>query len=632
MNERFILNPLRFRHAHEPRETGPGFASRLAAMNGRLMGEMFQHMGIQPHAVDNGVEAAVRMVADLGDVDAERLLALTPKPVDGKREYHVAGEVLGPLGINRTFFRYCPHCVLEDLKQFDGPKHGRPWLRLEWTILHYRACHHHNVYLVDAQPVRRRFQPFDFSETMQGLLPSMETIAAETLPASPSRFEQWLVARTDGVKDSSNFLDTLPLYVAAQWCEALGVSALHPSKVQTSRITQQQWAVAADEGFGIAAEGKDAIVRFLRRMTSAERRTRGIIGPRDTYGVGYGLLQSTMDDPAYEPLRAIVRDYVMTAMPWEIGTDVLGVTLDRAIISTVRTLALASGVNPTTLRRVLRKKGLAKKDLKDGLRNHRVLLPAEQAETLASKLKGALTIPQTMEQLGVERRQVEALVEAGALVYATGVARDEWEHSRFAQEDVDAMMMRLLDGAIEIEEPNDRQVDIGTARHMAGATTVDVLKLIFENRLGWKGLRAGQSGYNAILLDVDEVTMLVRTDAPQFINLRFCDVETVVPGLGQRSIQPLIDAKKLVQTMEYSPNARREVPVVTAESARTFRETYVTAGELCQTHGLHHKQVKYRLLDAGVDMEFDQGTVKAMIYDRAKVERAAADRPEIWVA
>ena len=630
MNEIFVQGPLRFRHALEHRETGPGFASRLAAMNGRLMGEMFQHMGVRPYAVDNGVEAAVRMVAALGAVDADRLIAFTPRPVDGKREYHVACEVLGPLGINRTFFRYCPHCVLEDLKRFDGPKHARPWLRLEWTILHYRACHHHNAYLIDAQPVRRRFQPFDFSETMQGLLPTMDAVAAGTMPSRPSRFEQWLIARTDGIKDNGNFLDTLPLYVAAQWCEALGVSALHPSKVQTSRLTQQQWAVAAEEGFGIASQGKAAILRLLRRLTSAERRTRGIIGPRDTYGVAYGLLQSTMDDPAYEPLRAIVRDYVTTAMPWELGTDILGVTLERAIISTVRTLALASGSGAKTIRKILHKKGIAKKDLKDGLRNHRVLMLADEVDPLASKMKGALSIPQTMKLLGVERRQVEAIVEAGALPDATGVERDEWEHSRFALEDIDAMMARLLDGAVEVDDPTERQVDIATARHMAGATTVDVLKLIFENRLGWKGLRAGHTGYNAILLDADEVTMLVRTAAPQFTNLRFGDVGNAIPGLSPKSIQPLIDADQLVQIMEYSPNARREVPVVTAESARAFREKYVTAGELCQTHGLHHKQVKYRLLDAGVDMEFDQDTVKTMIYDRAKVEMAVAGRAGFW--
>jgi hypothetical protein len=100
--------------------------------------------------------------------------------------------------------------------------------------------------------------------------------------------------------------------------------------------------------------------------------------------------------------------------------------------------------------------------------------------------------------------------------------------------------------------------------------------------------------------------------------------------LSQRSIQPLIDGDELVKIMEYSPNARREVPVVTAESASAFSEKYVTAGELCETHGFHHKQVKYRLLDAGADMEFDQDTVKAMIYNRAKVERAAVGQVGFW--
>ena len=134
----------------------------------------------------------------------------------------------------------------------------------------------------------------------------------------------------------------------------------------------------------------------------------------------------------------------------------------------------------------------------------------------------------------------------------------------------------------------------------------------------------------ALLLDADEVTRLVREDAPQFKNLRFCDVENVVPGLGPKSIQPLIDLGELVESMEYSPNARREVTVVTAESVGAFRLRYVTAAELCQAHGLHHKQVKYRLLDAGVNTCFDQGEVKAMIYDRRRVEAAIAGNAKFW--
>lgn len=631
MNERVILNPLRFRHALEHRETGPGFASRLAAMNGRLMGEMFQHIGIKPHAVDNGVEAAVRMVAALGNVDADRLVAFTPKPADGKRQYHVAGEVLGPLGINRTFFRYCPHCVLEDLKRFDGPKHARPWLRLEWTIMHYRSCHHHNACLVDAQPVRRRFQPFDFSETMQGLLPTMEQIAAATTPSKPSCFEKWLIARTDGEKDPGNFLDTLPLYVGAEWCEALGVSMLHPAKVATSRLTAAEWAAAADEGFRISCAGEQAIKEALGRLTAAQKRTRGIIGPRDTYGYAFGLLQKTIHDPAFDPLRKIVREQAMHALPWKIGTDMLGVTIEENTLVTVTTAAQMSGADRRTIRKVFKRKGIAAGDIDAGVRNHRILVRAEEIQPVLQKLKGAITAPAAMQMLGIDRRQLNALVAAGALDDASGLKRETWEEARYAVEDIEAMMAQLLAGAVEVERPTERQVNIIKARHMAGATAVEVLKLVFGGKLAWKGRLVGKADFHSVLIDADEVTRLVREAAPAMTNFLFAELEQEIIGLNKNSVPHLVKLGKLVEDEEYSPRARRLVPVITRASVDEFRKQYVTAGELCQTYELHHKQVRAILERAGIDEVCDAKAVKTTIYDRLKIEAAARETKTFWV-
>jgi hypothetical protein len=128
------------------------------------------------------------------------------------------------------------------------------------------------------------------------------------------------------------------------------------------------------------------------------------------------------------------------------------------------------------------------------------------------------------------------------------------------------------------------------------------LKLIFEKRLSWKGRLPGRTDYNALLLDADEVTALVRADAVQLKNLRFCDVQGAVSGISERSVQPLIDLGEFEEVEEFSPNARRAIRVVTTQSVSAFRLKYVTAGEICQTRGLHHKQVKYRLLAAGVEL------------------------------
>src|SRR5690606_29952366 len=126
------------------------------------------------------------------------------------------------------------------------------------------------------------------------------------------------------------------------------------------------------------------------------------------------------------------------------------------------------------------------------------------------------------------------------------------------------------------------------------------------------------------------VTRLVRAAAPQLENLRYCDVANVIPGLGQVSVRPLIELKQLDEDEELSPNARRAIPVVTRSSAEEFHRRYVTAGELCQTHGLHHKQVKSILTGAGIGLAFDQDKVRTMIYDRGAVDRAAARR-DFWL-
>lgn len=622
------MRPLRLRHPLQLREAATGFASRLAAVNNRGLTELLRHRGLSPWDVDRGEDAAIKLVASMGSADPARLLHQTIRPTGRDRRWEVAGESFGPNAINRTFFRYCPHCVLEDLRDVYGPEKARPWLRIEWTLNHYRACHRHHVFLVASAPTRRRFAPFDFNETIASLSPELSKIASTADAYRDSPFHDWIVERLEGRKDPNNWLDSLPLHVAATWCENLGISALHPPKVMPATLTTNDKAIAADEGFRIASAGIDAIKELFDRLVSAQAQTRGIVGPRDTYGYAYGVLAKTMDDPAFDDLRNIVRDLIRTAMPWKIGTDLLGETITEHAVMTIRTVAVATGADAKTIRRLFRRKNIDAEGLQANKRNHRVMAPADQLAATVEKLKDALTMPKTMKRLGIERRQVEALVEVGALPYATGVERVGAEQHRFAPSDIDAMLVRLMDGAVEITHPSDRQVDIPTARHMAGATTVDVLKLIFDKRLRWKGRLTGRTDYMGLLLDADEVTMLVRQDAPQFKNFRFVDVETVVPGLSQRSIQPLIDINKLVKTMEYSPNARREVPVVTAASVAAFRLKYVTAAELCQKHGLHHKQVKYRLLDAGVGMCFDQEQVNAMIFDRLEAERATSSWPK----
>jgi len=623
------VTPMRFRYPLQNREPAAGFASRLAAVNNRYMNEFLRDLRIQPRDIDKGVESQVRLLAMVGAADPDQLVRFTPRPAVRDRFHQVAGETLAHLGVNRTIFSFCPHCVLEDLDQFEGPARARPWLRLQWTISHFRSCDRHNVHLITTTPIRRRFEPFDFSETIDLYIDKLDRLADEAAAAAPSPFQAWLLRRLDGQRDQGFWLDQFPLYVGAQWCEALGVSALHHPKVQTTTLTQGDWATAADEGFRISSGGQQAIEDLLRRLNEAQKDTRGFWGPRDTYGYAYKLLEKNKGDVEYDPIRNMVRDFAVTTIPIEPGTDVLGTIVDKPAVLTVRSVARFSGAHDRSIRRFFERQGIGQEALESGQRNHRVTVAAEQVFEVVEKLKGALSTPQVLRRTGIPRIHLNALLQIGALPTVTGSERHTHAKHRFAPVDVDATMEKLFAGAVEVHQPLPRQMPVLEARQAACASLEQILSWTLDGTLKWKGRLAGRFDYGALLLDADEATALVRQEPPM-VNFTRTEAMEFIQVFNAHAIDAFIEEELLIMDMEFSPDARREVPVITRESVELFRKNFVTLGELRRVSGLHLKQVK--LLLKGVDIEpaYDPEEFKVWIYDRRAVDEVLQERPNFW--
>ena len=512
---------------------------------------------------------------------------------------------------------------------FPGPVHARPWLRLEWTVGYSRSCSRHQVCLASAAPVRRRFEPFDFSETMEELLPTLPEARSGTIPAPTSRYQAWLRSRLNGDRTGGDWLDKLPLYAAAEWCEALGVSILHPPKVRTAQFTEQDWATAADAGFWVAMGGENRIRAALEQMNEAQKETRGFWGLRDTYGFLYGFLQKTTDDEAYEQIRTLVRDFANCTIPIEPGADVLGVSISTPGVATIRTIARATGAHDVTVRRLMKRKGLAEDALSDGLRNHRVTVSTEVIATVVSKLKGALSGPQVSKRHGIPRTHLDTLIAIGALPTVTGSEQVAYAKHRFAIADIETMMSSLFDGAEDVPDPTSRQLPILETRHAAGTSLHSVLSMVFARKLKWTGRRAGRSDYSALLLDADEVKALVRSDPPMS-NYRKSEVADAIAGMTPLAIGPLLAAGLLETTMEFSPDARRVVPAVTRESVNSFRTRFVCLGELATNAGLHHKQINLLLRGAGIVPAMDPAVAKVWFFNRSTVDAVAGRDPDFW--
>lgn len=618
MNLAPLINQLGWTRRLEHMEPAAGFGSRIAALNGHRLRPFLSEFGINPWQIDKGFERAVRTLAHVGRADPEALLRFTPTPGAHGQLSHIAGETLYRLQVHRTFFRYCPHCVAEDLKTFDGPKASRPWLRLAWTIGHFRSCDRHGVALVPAQPVRRRYEPFDFAETIEELVePVLDEVLSGAAATKPSPFQRWLTARLEGRRDPSNWLDAVDLHAATTFAEALGVSILHPPKVGPTTLSERDWGAAADTGFEAAAGGPEALRAVLAELNKAQAHTRGFWGLRDTYGHAYGLLEKTLKDPAYAPFREAVRNFAMTTMPIAVGTDVLGKVVETQRVQTVRSVAMASGAHARTIRRYVERMGLVGDRATSGVTDHRALLPTGEIERIARDLKGALSTPKMREEYGIDRVHLTRLIALGHLVPVTDSAERRYGKHRFTRASVEEMLGRLFEGAVDVAEATGRRVPLGDARHLANCTLDEVFDLVFNGRLAWKGLLGGRREYGALLLDADELKRIVR-DKPKRQCLTRAEFCAFVPGLGRKiTAQFLIDNRLVVETEEYSPDARRKIPVITMESAESFKARHVTLGEVMSARGLHHRHALAALARAGVEPLFDPGEAGCFIYERA---------------
>lgn len=622
------LEPLAFAYRLEDQEPAAGFASRLAAVNGRSLRDLLRDTCIQQRSLDKGIASAVRDIATLGRADPEKLLKYTPVPKGGKL-YELADEVFVRLAVNRTYFRFCAHCLREDMDRYDGPFFSRPWLRLEWTLSHFRSCARHEVFLTATKPIRTPFAPFDFSDTMRTLVPSLPEMADAAPAPGASPFQAWLQDRLRGVRSQENWLDDLPLYVAAPFCEALGVSSLHEPKVKVAKFIASDWAAAADEGFRIASTGENSLRSLLGRLNEAQSSTRGFWGPRDTYGYAYGLLQKTVDDPAYRKLRDAVRHFALETMPIEPGTDVLGEPAGHRKIHTVRTAARDSGVHALTIRRLFKRMGVDGAGERSGVMDHRILVTSGEVHRVISELKGAITAPEVEKLLGVPRLHLKALVAGGHLSALADTGSRRNAKRRFSTEVVEQLRFRLFDGACVVSEPTKRQVDVIGARRASSCSIPDLLDMVFTGKLSWKGRLVGRTDYMALLLDADEVTRIVRSRETR-TNLTKAEAEAFLPGTHERVVNRLIETGHLTLAKEFSPDARRMIPVVSRESAEAFKSRYVSLGEICQKTNMHHKQVRLVLRCAGVEAAVPRENLGAFFYDRERVEGLEASSPTFW--
>ncbi|WP_437871003.1 TniQ family protein [Methylorubrum extorquens] len=633
------VEPLEWRLPPKPGEPAAGYASRLAALNNLDFVPLMRSTGISAREVHSGLARGVRNVARLGGLDAAQAVALaacTPIRPSRRRPGQLGDERLVPGAVLAGFFRFCPHCVAQDLIEapHDVPVAARPWLRLEWSINQIRSCRTHGVRLAETRRVEDHELIVDFARTVATeVLPHLARLRAETVPTRPNAFEDWLLRRLRNERTPSNWLDTMPINAAVAACESLGIEGLGSDRPHLSKFGNEEWVVASLSGYSIASKGENAIVRFLDAL-AARSHAAGTVGMKSIYGYIFEVLERTLDDPGFEAFRNVVRRHAIENVPLPAGSQVLGYVLEERRLHTATSAAAASKTSHATLRAIFARSGIAPP--LGGPDHQRLIIRVDAFEAQLREFGAALKVTDVREAVGIPHKHILELIARGMVPTLFGSREVHKARHRVARDDVEAFMDRLFEGAVPVEAPTPRQVTFGRACFVASTNIGDVVGLVLARRLAWKGSLRGGRRYTDLLVDADEVLALLQGAAAPRRGLMKAEIEAETPGLRLDVLTPLIAAGHLMVAQEFCPQTRRRLPVVTRESYEAFKGRYLTLTEICHAKNLNARVARRHLDAAGLVPAFDPAVFKNAIYERAgALDAALRDCPPrgaIWAA
>ena len=593
-------------------ETPASFASRLAAANGIHARAFCLDWDLRFQAVVDGDKETIAAIAEMGGVDAAALLRHAF--VRDEQGYAYRGERLIRLSLRRTPLKVCPACLFHDFERHpDLPPHLAAYGRAPWLIEAVRTCPVHDVALVPIGDTAKAGNLHDFAFHLRASLPTLPRIAMSAPARRPGELEAYLFARLEGVR-RSRFLDGLPLFAAIRTCEVLGTVALYGPRTDLKDPDDEKWRAAGARGFEIAAGGSRTIAPFLDGMNAAAAARNRKDGPRTTFGRIFTWLSDNHRNPAYEPVRAVVTQYIRDNFPLEASENLLGASIERRTLHSIRTLSQETGLHPKKLRKTLRASGIVG-DHQMALSDHAVVFDAVEGSRAAEEAKECLYLPAVRGHLNASRSQVDLLIKHGFI--KPHMSRTTLgAHDQYAIRDLDDFLARLTLGAQRVNRPTNRQATIPSAAKQACCSAADIVRLILEKRLGWVGRLKGVCGYNAVLINVDQVKAAVRGPGHGGLPLR-----TVSQKLGttDRVVTALIDGKHLATFTARNPvNRCMQTLVAPAELAR-FQKTYVSLHVLAKERKRYHLVVKTELDAAGVKLAFDHKKIGARFYRRANL-------------
>lgn len=547
-----------------PGECATSLGSRLARRNGvqRLI-TFCSDVGIDYFALANGDPQEVARLATLAGVDAALLQLGTPQLIE-PGWFRLGRERIKSTAFSRTSLRSCPACLAAGRHVDHAAHHGL------WQLTSVRTCPVHGCYLVALPPRQNGNDTFDIMSMLKRYTP----VAPMPAAAADMELEQYLRGRVErGAGDG--WLDRLPFHVAAQTCEGFGLLLTQGPDAKRELVGPAEWAAAGTTGFRVLREGADAFRAKLKDIQMAQPLDNTLY--RTRFRVFFEWLRYRDDDPDFDIIRNIVRDFVFRNFPIAEGQVVLGQPCPEQYVHSLATARSTFGISGWKLGRRLAAIGLAQRSSVSKQFVLREYAPADVVRGIVTEVDALLNATQAAERIGIDRIMMTKFTVRGL------IPRYYAEHNStplYHPRDLAAFLAKLR-GLVAKDVPQ-HPLDIPEASRRLSVPMDRVTQIILENQIKLYANVAPQARFRDFRLSLDALREAFGTEQEGAVRIAEAAERLQV---SVRTVRGLLDQGILEPRMVRERRTARTRRYVSSGSIENFAAEYITVSDLAAQSG-----------------------------------------------
>jgi hypothetical protein len=336
----------------------------------------------------------------------------------------------------------------------------------------------------------------------------------------------------------------------------------------------------------------------------------------------YEWLAHESNDPAYDPLREVIKTHVIETMPVGPGDDIFGVKIETRRLHSVRSASLELGVHPKRLRKLLHAAGHISSEA-IALTDERIVFDATTTHGFLERVAGAMSLKEVGQYINAPRPQEHLLYEAGFIKPFIRGGTETLKNHAFAKQDLDAFLARLLADATDTGLDDGSMLSILDAAKRANCAAAEIVHLILDRKLSRVRRRADEFGYLSVLVDPDEVKHHVRGPELQGLTLRA--VERTLRA-SSAAVKALISNNHLNSGVMLNPVNRCPQRYVREADLDDFMANFASIDTLAREHGSRRKPIRSKLDALAIVPAFVLSEVDLPFYDRRTIPETFSSR------